>query len=437
MTLGQAHLRRLVLALNQVPVLGRLTRIPYHVAAYAVAALARLTPEVSALYVKGTFARNCWTPGTSDIDLTLVLREGLSPEAEFAAASRFLQKFQSLTWLFPMLGEVQILRETYLRSAQRFGLDGYEMRFWRPLAGGVPTGFEPWQPERLHAERLRYALRFYRHHFPHRSRSRLTGAVTTCQRLHRKIRRVLEAPPVSAVPDAIALMAQTLALIDSTPWAPGPSDPPHDLMVQKDLSPPDRRTLPASLEPVRHHLHGIVGIDWDSRNPYVVAHSGLPAAVLGQIMSAAALAFDEPIVLTRSTFESFLHLADPLLFFGLWRARILWGEGDPLTEIAAPGRETTRLAVCRSISDFYLFPFDPALATMTEERFRSLLVGWVLRGLRFLEDGYVDLDYHTAEAYFARTGRDIRYLPETWEPRFVLCRRFADDLQRCLPDHSM
>lgn len=441
-------LRRLVLATNRWPLLSRLYRIPYHLAVRAVVALARRSPLVLSLHVKGSFAAHRWTPGLSDIDFTILVRDDGTPDEEFALLVDFRLAYARLVQRYPMLGELEIMTASQAQSSASHSFASYEMRTWRCLYGpALSIGREPWDAPRLHAERLRDALRFYRHHFPRQLRA---PHGETAQRLHRKLCRTLESPEpmLTAQLPTMERVARCLLLIDCYPVSPDAASPrlacpsavPGDGLLdirEPGTREPDRRALPPELRAFAGQLLGVAGAEWDAANPFVIVRDLIPAQDLAALIAAAAAAFDAPIVVTPAVFRAYLHLAEPMLYFALRQHRILWGEGDPLAAVDAPTHEVIWLSIRRSANDIYRFPYQDTLGALSPEAFRGLALGWLFRTLRFAEEGVVDLQYHTLEAYFADRGFALSPLPETWRGRFLLCRQLAREIERRLAAQSI
>lgn len=442
MSPGRQMLRSLVLATNRWPLMSRLYRIPYHLAVRAVVDLARRSPLVASLHVKGTFAAGRWTPGLSDIDFAMLVHGDRAPDEEFAQLVELRQAYGRLAQRYPMLGELEIMTECQVQSSSEDSFASYEMRAWRCLHGpALPVARESWDESRLQAERLREALRFYRHHFPRQLRA---PHPETAQRLHRKLCRTLEFPePVLTAPwltapfPTIERMASCLLLIDGYPMPP-PSAAPSTVQVvapgyeMPENRDPDRRALPPELQAFGGQLVGVVGVEWDAANPFVVVRDRPTAPALAALTAAAAAAFEAPVVVTQSVLRAYLELVDPLLYFVLRQHRILWGAGDPFEAVNPPTHEVIRLSVRRSANDIYRFSYQETLASVSPEEFRGLALGWLCRTLRFVEEGVVDLHYHTVETYFAGRGLGLSPLPENWHGRFVLCRRLARELERQL-----
>lgn len=424
-------LRRLAVRAARWPVVGALTRAPYWLAARSVTAMCRRYPQVACLHATGSYARNDWTPGLSDIDCSALLRNGASLEAEFAFLEMFWAEYRKRVRWFPMLGELEIMALDHAATFSRNGYTGYAMRDWRLLTGEpLPFVPEAWGAEPLRAESLRHALRFYRHHFPQQSRG---GSAETRLRLYRKVHKALGTPDAELADGTsrVDFMAETLALMDRYGSAmPVPTAGEPVPVEQSDRDQVDQRPLPEALAEVAGDLAGIVGANWDEGSPYVVLRDGLDGDRTRAAMAAAAAAFAVPVVMTQGTFQAFLDLVDPFLYYVYVRSRIVWGEADPLLLLRAPGKAVVDRAIQRAASDIYIFPFMESLEPLSEVDFRNLYLGWILRMQRYLEDGVIDLDFDTLEAYFARTGRPVPELPASGAGRFALCRQAGIAIER-------
>ena len=66
---------------------------------------------VRSVYIRQSRNAPEWIPGLSDIDLTVILDAGLSPEEEYRALEEFWAAHRRLKTLFPMFGEVEILNQ--------------------------------------------------------------------------------------------------------------------------------------------------------------------------------------------------------------------------------------------------------------------------------------------------------------------------------------
>ena len=191
---AQHRLQNLVLAANRWPVLNRCMRVPYYVAAEVSRRSICRFEQVAALYARSSFAEGRWTPGSSDIDMTVVLRPGLAEQTEFAASGAIHSTVRTIRRWFPMVGEVEQIHAEMLPAYANAGWRAAEVTRWK-LMGGSPI--KPPAPN-LSPDGTGQGLRVYRHDicakFPASSpviRRRLAG----------KVLRMFGVQPVSIPPD--------------------------------------------------------------------------------------------------------------------------------------------------------------------------------------------------------------------------------------------
>ena len=86
----------------------------YRIAAASFARMCASYPEISAAYVRNSMAGDDWTPGSSDIDVTVIVKPGLALDQEFAFLQSFWSGFDRLKRYFPMLSDAEVLSEAQL-----------------------------------------------------------------------------------------------------------------------------------------------------------------------------------------------------------------------------------------------------------------------------------------------------------------------------------
>ena len=128
-------LRAAVLATNPYWPFKRINRLPYHLAIVAFTHLCGRFKEVNAAYVRHSLVLGEWTPGLSDIDLTIILRDGMSSKEDYSFYDRFFRQYLRMKHLLPMLGEVEVMDERQFRIWQRFGFRGRWAISWRLVFG--------------------------------------------------------------------------------------------------------------------------------------------------------------------------------------------------------------------------------------------------------------------------------------------------------------
>ena len=153
--------RRVVVETNPYWPFSALNRMPYRLAIAAVARRMRRLAGVRALYLRNGLTRPDWVPGISDIDLTLVTESMPDARREYALMRAIRDEYRALKRVFPMLGELGVLTPTTAGAWSRFGVDGYETRYWHAVFGdALPgLGFEP-GPQRFRFDAWSHARLF-------------------------------------------------------------------------------------------------------------------------------------------------------------------------------------------------------------------------------------------------------------------------------------
>jgi|GEM_PF-4766406 len=139
---------RLMLRTNDIWPFSRLNRLPYTAALAAFKAVIGRHPAVLAAYTRHGLARGDIIPGLSDIDLTVILADGMPAADEMAAVSCLFADYARLQAAFPNLGEMEILTEGEFRVWAGFGYRGKATGDWmhirgRDLRAGARVGASP------------------------------------------------------------------------------------------------------------------------------------------------------------------------------------------------------------------------------------------------------------------------------------------------------
>src|SRR5437870_844366 len=143
-----------------------LNKTPYYFAIRIFVEACGRFPEIRAVYLRSGLAEGYWSPGLSDIDLTVIVDSRLTIDEEFAFLRSFWKRYDRLRNFFPMLGEVEILNIEQLKTWTRFGLRGYQAPRWK-LLYGTETARNQYQGDnrRLTKDRVDDALSFYQGYF--------------------------------------------------------------------------------------------------------------------------------------------------------------------------------------------------------------------------------------------------------------------------------
>jgi hypothetical protein len=138
-------LRTMVLKTNPYWPFNHINRTLYCIAVQAFVHALRTRAEVRSIYLRRGLKPGGWIPGLSDIDLTLIVADGLTGQQEhefLASCSRSVRRLRSV---FPMLGELDIVAEGELGLFLRHQMLSSALR--RTLLHGrkqdLPAAAEP------------------------------------------------------------------------------------------------------------------------------------------------------------------------------------------------------------------------------------------------------------------------------------------------------
>lgn len=416
-------------------------------------------PEVCAIYARNSYAQGHWVPGLSDIDLTLILRNGLELSEEYEFCRVFHRRYSNLRRFFPMLadlGEVEVLPASHVDARTSFAITGYESRTWKRLYGEhtLLSRYRE-EPERLRVDRLTHAVAVY-HYLLLPS---LTGwpeqdqiSQLICRRSLLKILRYLEVPISPEwrkdLEKMDAIDAQLLALDHLAERTAAHFSLRHAHEARLDLRQlldgrPDnivhRKSLPpeiAKCESLDQAIDSIVAMTVSPNRLHVQLRAGLNHEQRRRAVAVSLRAFPNPLITERSVFEYYLNFVNVLDHISLLRDRDVYFGDDPFPLGEQPGAESFHMSVCQYAVDMFKYPFTPALWTASHNEFQSMLFGWFILTLRYLEEGVITSDFdelyeycrlHHPE-YENRVGSLLGVGPP--QIRFTLVRLVLDDMSR-------
>lgn len=303
--------------------------------------------EVAAVYVRHTMASGNWIPGSSDIDLSVILRADLEPEAEFAFLQAFWKRFARLKRIWPMLGEVDLLTERELPAWSMYASRSARPATWRLLGGravSLPSTEDPSGRWRIRA--LKTAYWFYIDRFlPSLDGGSGFLEITDRQRLARKI-LTLAAGADSLPPAALdtapgPLLTRVLrALHAATPESAAPFPAPEARLG------PD---LPLSAKGVSSVL-----IDYFGR-AFVVVRDDLNFDPLASIQQTSLKA-RAPVLFTPAMFRFFIRQYEPQQYTYFTDSRTIAFGLDPLPNCEPPTLEQIEGSLLDQIPNALLFP---------------------------------------------------------------------------------
>ena len=397
----------MVRATNNWPALRTIYRSRYAAAARAVAGLADADPAIAAIYARNSYALGNWTPGSSDIDLTVIWRR-----AGRSQVDRFYACYDRLRERFPMLGEIEMLDEQHLEAWTAHATSGLESARWLTLAGEHRfrcryAGNEP-------IDRLRQAVAIYRYNLMPLFWNR-AAAERTFLRFATKLFRQFDKPAPRPAPRGAVLAACLRELSARIASLQGTTvgRPLDYARLLGQICPAAQKPAGWSAPPGSV----LLGRAQDEGPRFML----VPPDV-GVIDAGVA----GTVIMDAEVFRFYLCSVDPLEYFGLLRGRTVFHGSDPLSQ-PYPLTETSVLGTVRHYTvQMLTFPYRRELNSISAADFQGLLYGWFLRTLRYFEDGRMDFQYHTLREYFGH-----RHL-ETEIDRFELLHGIADDLRNHL-----
>ena len=112
-----------------------LNRFTYTMAIRYWVRACRKFPQIKSVYLRDSLTNGDWTPGISDIDLTVVIKNDLTAAEELGFLANFWHDYECIKRVFPMLGEVDVFDEKSMALWCRFGIRGYESASWQRVYG--------------------------------------------------------------------------------------------------------------------------------------------------------------------------------------------------------------------------------------------------------------------------------------------------------------
>lgn len=300
-------LRTLVLRSNGLGPLRACNRLTYRVALRLFVRALAGRPGVASLYLSHGMAGQEWTPGLSDIDLTVILENGTDPGIVWREADRLQRGF-------PMIGEVMVFPEEEFGLWQNAAATSGEGRHWELLAGRATAIRPAVAPETWQQRALDAALWMYLESLPPclAHPDTYLGRQDTARRVRKILRYVAPEETLDVAGDSAAAAACALRALEAAarPFA-------------RDVTPGAEAVM----------------LSYSGR-AYVVTPDGLPVEVLAEILRAHLPA--KPAVLPYSLFAYAIRGYRPSAYARLRTAGTLISGADPLAGIPPPGEADFR-----------------------------------------------------------------------------------------------
>ena len=401
--------RKFVLATNGWPVFRSAYRGAYRLAAHQVGRLALSHAGIAALYARNSYATGLWSPGRSDIDLTVVWRAPSHREI-----ARFNRDYASLRRRFPMLGEVEMIDTRHIEAWTAYGFTGLQSRHWLKLCGD--HDFESRYEGDESIDRLRHAIAVYRWQFLRYFWER-SCPEHQLQRVASKVLRILgSSESVRRAPSD--LLSLCLSEISSAVDRVAPAECGEVVDCSRMLNPTPRPPLWSKMVVHAAEVDAVIGLRRDPTSRHVLIR---PATDIRKIESE----FRGAVVLDRKSFLFYLTHVDCLEYFTLLQERTILHGIDPLGGESTLRADVLRETVCQYSVDMLTFPYQENLDRIPASQFQDLLYGWFLRTLRYFEDGVMEFDYYALRSHFGERH------PEELD-RFALLRGIASEVSHHL-----
>jgi len=398
--------RRVVRATHAWPGPKHLYRALYHRAGKAVGRLADTTGSIAGIYARNSYALGTWTPGLSDIDLTVVWRH---PSA--ADLTTFHDQFDRLRRTFPMIGEVEMIEERHVGAWSSRGFAGFQSSSWRKLGGNHELQVRYLSDERV--DRVRHATAIYRYNLTPLFASGNEG--WAFGRFAAKLFRLFDKPAPQTENDGDVMAACLRELSNQIAALPDTDESDSVACYPLVVA---RPAVLSALRPGNSSCVGLLGRGSDAVVRYVLVSPDVASISRGNAPQ---------ITMDATVFRFYLCFVDPLEYVALARDRTVFFGPDP---IAAPARislATFRESVRHYAVQMLTCPYRREFGYTSDAEFRDLLYGWFLRTLRFLEDGEMTFEYHVLRDYFGK-----RHVEGPPDKRCGLLLGICDDLVRHL-----
>ncbi len=436
---SRALLQRAVIRANGVPALRRINAAPYALAFGLLTRLCTRTPGVAGAFVRSGMARQGWTPGLSDVDLLVVLDDGLSAVEERRTALAVTRSYRRLRRGLPMLGELEVVTARHLAARVSYGVDAGTAASWPRLGNPppLPVVDEPALSSALGP------LRAYRYHLLPWCWAERDGdprAPFVRGRAIAKLRRTLGVPAAAGPDDrtpaellVVGLTALGGAL--ARPIVAERAAPAYrDALVGSEVTAASATTglSESSLEALdcivapakaRGRVYAVLSDDADNET-----RQRCVADVLG--------CFDSPVIVDRLVLAQLLLTVDPLEHFGLLQRRTILHGRDPLPLPYGLGDGTLRSSVLGYAVDMLGYPYSEEWQKLSSRAFSDMLLGWFVRTAAYLVDDVMEMTFDRQRAYYRSRFPDLAAQvdpdlgTDDEERRFTVLRALTDEIWR-------
>ena len=426
------RIQGLVVRCNRIFPFSHLFRLPYRGAILFFARHCARHAEIEGAYLRHSLAEGHWSPGLSDIDLTVITKPRENTSSRFDFLVRFWSGVGRLERFFPMLGQIEVLDRESFGLWTQATIRGYESKNWL-LVYGRHTSDSGWAggPERLQEDAINDALATYLTHYLPRFYSGTSETYLERCLLRRIADKVVryacryrdgEAVTRVKVDEAegeeasTTILAGMLCQVGARVAEFEASFPrplaQADWLDQVHASECNYERVNADLGPLTNHLDSLVGFYCSGKTRMIVLQDHEdPQALVESVEAIRAFVAEHggsPLILTRSIFRYLLTVYYPFQYsYFLRHCEILFGP-HPLEDLHPPDVHAYRRQASRFFSEVLLFPMSrdlviPRSMGPLQNRIR-LRSEWILLLKRWLAKGALLPSY---EENIARAREDF------------------------------
>jgi predicted nucleotidyltransferase len=427
---------------NRIPVIRTVLRGAYYLALSLLKKMCREHKIIHAVYVRNSFAEGEWVAGRSDIDLSVILKDGWEIDNEWKCLRNFKKDYLRLKRFFPMLGEVEYLLESHVDARCRYGYSGYQASGWKILYGQKQSlDIYEGKSDNLILDRLWQLLSTYVYLFgPHlKVKNWEKKDLCILSRIVEKTLKMsgLELQVNTNFKEPAEAQLAMICLLDIAVKAAL-----REILLQ-DSEQPFQNKEKAFLE---YQGEGGFSLSPDLCQSLlvIVQSKEYTYIVLKENCLTVKFikAFDflhkytKPVFLTSALFQFYFAFCTPFKYISmLENRRVIFGEGcfrrlcqDVLT--FSDRLSCNNLHSIVSNNAIYMFSdlYAQDWPNLSEQAYKDCLYAWYLKTLLFLETSRVFEDYEQMEKHCSEIDSKLGFLFQSTEPlrRFELARKICE-----------
>lgn len=370
-------IRKIVILTNPCWPFNILNKLPYRFATIKFIQLCKRFPEIHTTYLRHSMVYENWEPGLSDMDLTVVIKDGQELLQEFHLLQSFWHEFRQVRKWLPMLADLNIMTARQMTAWTGYTILGYEARDWKKIYGAecsreAYTG----SPVDRFRDALNHAFVFYQWILLPLFYNPADKGFLSRQRLLRVANKIIRYGTRYQINDLVIPAFCHNAMVDTAmiacvlfnleccvkscnfPDDGGASD-------SKDLFPPWHEanevfTNPRIARSLKEILPFILSIYRENGRDFVVLYDDLTLSQLEHslkvLRNLSATVLNSPVILTLSMFKYVLGFFSPDLYASLrWKKEILWGK-DSLYHLPEPSLDAFARQQLAGMGNALCFP---------------------------------------------------------------------------------